>query len=535
MARIRYYGPSLVLIATVLVILLGGPQVMRQMVWAQQAEQVRQSRGHLMDKSQQLAELSDAFREVAKVVKPSVVHIEVSTSATSRRPTMRGSRPDPEDMLRRFFEERGRTFPDRPRDDPQSRRIPDRPQGNDTEDYRDYNMPQIYGNGSGWVYDDKGHIVTNYHVVRVADEIQVKFFDNTKRTAIVVGFDENADIAVLKIEDGGSVHPATLAEEPVEQGDIVFAFGSPFQKEFSMSQGIVSGKGRVVHILSYEDFIQTDAEIHPGNSGGPLTNIYGEVVGMNTAIATNTGVGQGVGFAIPANMLRHSVEQLIEFQEVRRGYLGVIIETVDDGMAETFGYDGQGVLIDDVLADGPAAGAGIERGDIIIAVDDRDVVTDTQLRHLIARYAPGSTVDITVFRDGEEHHIEVTLDKLPRGRISRRSSSPGGDGRDALPDELFEPLRKLGLEKVETFTEDMASDMRIDHVDGVFIHRVRPLSAAATQGLESNMLITEVMGVPIATVEELTQEIAKHDLNAGVRVTVRMGYMYRYVLLKLPD
>jgi serine protease Do len=238
--------------------------------------------------------LSEAFKDVARVVEKSVVSITVY----SKRPPTGGI---PEELLPLLPPGRA-------------------PKGN--SEFDDYDVPQQYGSGSGWIYDTKGHIITNNHVIDGADRIVVRFYDGSERDAKVVGVDTKTDIAVVKVK-GDDLHPAKRADKPVDQGEIVFAFGSPFRFDFSMSQGIVSAKGRQLGILrgaqGYENFIQTDAAINPGNSGGPLTNIYGEVVGMNTAIASRTGAYNGLGFAIPVRMVEQVGDQLIENGKVSRG------------------------------------------------------------------------------------------------------------------------------------------------------------------------------------------------------------------------
>ncbi|MEX0742495.1 MAG: trypsin-like peptidase domain-containing protein, partial [Phycisphaeraceae bacterium] len=321
MTRIRSYGPSFVLALMIAAVLLGGPHVVRQLAHAQQVVEVQQVRANLQNSP--LGDLSRAFRDVARVVEPSVVHISVSRQ-TPNQP-QGGQRPEgfeglpetPEDLRRWFFERR----PDRPqpRQEEQQQQPP-------APDY--YRAPIPFGNGSGWIHPDGQHIITNNHVIREADQIEVKFHDRTTARAEVVGRDEQTDIAVLKLVQEKDLHPSEIAEEPVDRGDIVFAFGSPFGFEFSMSQGIVSGKGRQIGILGsmgYENFIQTDAAINQGNSGGPLTNYHGQVVGMNTAIATETGGNMGIGFAIPADMIVGIVDQIIGSGSVTRGYLGVWI------------------------------------------------------------------------------------------------------------------------------------------------------------------------------------------------------------------
>ena len=279
MSRIRWYGPTVVLVITVLMVMVGGPGIVRQLEWTRTDAGIKFARERNA-KNPALADLNDAFRNVARMVKHNVVHIQVF------RKTNSGMSKREEEMLNRLLPGEKKSAPKE-------------------NDLRQYDVPQAYGNGSGWIYDAKGHIVTNYHVIEGADKIIVRFGDGSERVARIVGEpDEKTDIAVLKVREG-NLHPAELASEPVEQGDIVFAFGSPFRFEFSMSQGVVSGIGRELGILrgrrGYENFIQTDASINPGNSGGPLLNRSGHVVGIVTALAnpTDQDVFIGIGFAVP--------------------------------------------------------------------------------------------------------------------------------------------------------------------------------------------------------------------------------------------
>ncbi len=518
MNRIRWYGPSVLLIVALLATMWFGPQVMRQIAFAQENAHIVLARNSLTD-NPTLAELSDAYRKVAEVVEPSVVHIEVLSKAR-RSPS--GRNP---------FQ--GTPFEDYFRDFESPRQAPAQP---DDQKYDKYDPAIPQGNGSGWVYDDKGHIITNRHVVAGADEIRVTFHDGSTYDAELVNADEMTDIAVIKVKRDG-LHPAELATDPVEPGDIVCAFGSPFGFSFSMSQGIVSAKGRDIGILSrqggYENFIQTDAAINPGNSGGPLTNIRGEVVGMNSAIATRSAnpyeAGwMGIGFAIPVDMIRNVVDQIIATGSVSRGYLGVYIDDLKPEMAKTFGFDGKGVLINEVSADGPAAGK-LMPGDIITAVNGKAMDTTNLLRRFVASFPPQTTVKVTVFRPsddgkGKSMDIDITLGKLPppdqlaRGGSSSSEMTPGETSTPS--GKAMDMLRRYGIEDIATFTQDMATQSGATFHAGVLIQNIRDGSAATALKAGSPVLITRVMGADVSTVDQLMTELAKHDTTDGVRVRI---------------
>ncbi len=543
MTRVKSYGPAIVLIVTATTILFGGPYVARHMAWAAQEARIDVVRQDLRS-SKPLADLSAAFREVGKVVEPSVVHIAVSKKQTAPDADAAGPE-DPEDLLRKFFRDRkspGIPAPDDEEGDPAPAPAP-----RGKAPANPYDVPQPYGNGSGWVYSLGGNvsfIITNNHVVRDADEITVKFFDKTTRKATVVGTDPQTDIAVLKINQPTELHPATLSKETVEQGDMVFAFGSPFQFEFSMSQGIVSGKGRRLGILGtmgYEDFIQTDAAINPGNSGGPLTNIYGEVIGMNTAIATRTGSNSGLGFAIPSAMIKTVVDQIIAKGKVSRGYLGVFIQDLDEKMAKSFGYKGKGVLVEDFASpDAPAAKAGLKPGDIITAVNGIDVATATELRQIVAAVLPDQTIKLAVFREGKSISIDVKLSEQPANADAIGKAGPG-TGKDAAPGEpkidtaKLENLRKLGLEKVTTITSDLSQRLGLDAKSGVLVQEIRPGSVAYLEGLRPGVVISQAAGKDITSVGQLAETLAKANLKDGVQLRLNIQGVNRYVVLALPE
>jgi serine protease Do len=544
MRRIVHYGPSVVLAMVVVAAVVGGPFMARQIAYAQQQGRVAEARDRLASSAGPLLDLNESFRAVARTVEPSVVHVSVRRKP-GQAPTspFMGREIDPfERLLPPELRER---FPDlRPRREPQPQRDPR---------YEQYDVPREYGNGSGWVFEHangKRYIITNNHVVETADEVVVTFFDKSTAKATILGTDPQTDIAVLEIADPKLLHPSRLAGRPVAQGEIVFAFGSPFRFAFSMRQGIVSGDSRQLGILDrydpstgeaiqqgYENFIQTDAAINPGNSGGPLVNVQGEVVGMSTAIASNTGVFAGLGFAIPVDMVRDVAGALIEEGKVIRGYLGVWIRDLDPEMARTFGFEGQGVLIDSLTAeDSPAAKAGLQPDDIIVAVNNQKVDSASELRRQVARITPGQTVPIKVFREGREITVQVKVEVQPTDprTLARQERTELRD--ESAAGNQIESLRLLGLERLVTLTRQGAERLGLNFTPGVLVQDVRPNSIAASKGFVRGMIITQVQGEDVTSLEELAEKLAEHDLTQGVRFrVVDLRGIGRSLVLTLPQ
>ena len=370
MRRLTEFGPSLVVIATAALVLLAGPRLVRQLTFHQTEAQIVQAR-RALESTTVLDELNDAYRNIATMVEPSVVHI----SAFQRMPTVGGS---------------------------------------------------SLSSGSGWVYDNDGYIVTNHHVVADVDRIDVQLHSGAIREAELIGFDASTDIAVLKI-DPARLHPAVRAEssQAVEQGDLVFAFGSPFDFRFSISSGIVSGKGRHVGVIrdrignvGYENFIQVDAAINPGNFGGPLTDHRGRVIGMNTAIATggtrgglDEGQFAGIGLAIPLEMIEPVVDQIIDKGFVTKGFLGVEVDDLWPVDRRRLAFNGDGALIRNVQPGTPAFTSGVRIDDIVIAVDGAAIESRPQLQSKISSVLPGDTVELTIVRydDQGQQSAEMTI------------------------------------------------------------------------------------------------------------------------------
>lgn len=529
MNRIRWYGPTLILILTVLLVMFIGPRLTRQMVYAHKDAHVQLVRNSLTS-NPILEELSNAYRQVAEVVELSTVHVVTrSRQRNARLPS--GASPELKERLRRYLEQ----FGGQRRFEFDERRENDH--SPNEQDFDEFNVPEQGANGSGWVYDEKGHIITCAHVVEEADEIIVRFADGSEREAQLLEADPKTDVAVLKVE-GSDLHPAILARDSVQSGEMVFAFGSPFGNEFSMSQGIVSGTHREVGILGrygYENFIQTDAAINPGNSGGPLTNIHGEVVGMNNAIPTKTGWYNGVAYAIPIDTIEDVAEQLIHEGKVRRGYLGIYIADLDPKMASTFNFEGQGVLVQDAIKDGPASDAGIQHGDIIVKVNDKSVSTAEMLRRRVARHRPDTKLNVELFRDGKTLNIDIVIGELPDDP-HMAARWPQQNNKVNPEDSDVQTMYKIGIERIETFTEEFADRIDRNLIPGVVVLEVRPRSIAAASGLRPGLVITKVQGVAIETSGQFIKELNMHDLSRGVRIsTVNEENIAQFILLELDE
>ncbi|HNW59079.1 MAG TPA: Do family serine endopeptidase [bacterium] len=398
-----------------------------------------------------LQNLSKAFTQVAKIASPAVVTINSSAVVKSnvRNPFM----DDP--FFRQFFN------------------VPDQKQ-------------VMHGLGSGVIVNPDGYILTNNHVVKDADEITVTI-DKVEHEAKVVGKDPASDIAVIKIDKKGLPTINLGDSDKLEVGEWVMAIGNPFSDvlDKTVTAGIVSAKGRSLGsglgdgTLRYQDFIQTDAAINPGNSGGALVNLRGELVGINTAI-----VGQanaGVGFAIPINMARSIMEQLIKGGKVRRGWIGVQLEDVDEEKAEYFGLDKpKGVQVGDVLKDSPALKAGLKRDDIILKLNDLDVTSRDQLIAWVGSQAPDTRITMTIWRDKAIKTITLTLAERPADE-SMASEEGGESGQ----------IDKLGIE-VQELTRQLARQYGYEGQEGVVISSIDPNSVADRKGLREGDLILSV-------------------------------------------
>src|SRR3954468_22257292 len=437
-------------------------------------EEVRAGLSHAED-------LATAFRSVGKVVEPSVVNIQVR----KKGPDVRSLPIDPDD-LRKFFPK----GPDGEEVIPKNFRNP-RGGGQADPDQQDddaFEMPDQIGTGSGVIMeynDGKGYILTNNHVAGAAEELTITLADGREfHNGKVLGTDPKTDLAVIEIK-ADRLSPAKWGNsDDLQKGDWIMAFGSPFGYVGSMTHGIVSALNRQAGILGaagYESFIQVDAPINPGNSGGPLVNLHGEVVGINTAIASHSGGFQGIGFAIPSNQAKYVYTALKDKGKVVRGWLGVSIRDVakDLKVAQSFGYEGHtGVLVYQVLPETPAIGK-LQPGDIVTAVNGKEVQSVQELRNAIAAMPPGEQVKMNVFRNGKTQDVTIKLAEQPdnvlamRGnpREERSPKSPATTSADAL-----------GVQ-VQTLSGDMARKNNIEVKSGAVVLRVTRNSPAAKAGL----------------------------------------------------
>lgn len=474
------------------------PDLVSRFAYAVDSAQAAASRDRLAN----TGDLSTAFEEVAKVIKPSVVNIS-SVRRVGVKYQFRRS-PDPlfRDPFRDFF---GDDFLDRL--------------------LRQRGRQQGYvqrGLGTGVLVREDGYILTNNHVVNQADEVTVKLSDDRTFVAKVIGSDPKTDLAVVKI-DADDLRAAELGDsDDVRIGQWVVAVGNPFGLSNTLTAGIVSAKGRSnVGIVDYENFIQTDAAINPGNSGGPLVNLRGEVVGINTAIFTKSGGYMGIGFSIPINMAKSVLDSLIEDGRVVRGWLGVGIQNLNEDLAGSFGFTGEdGVLIGDVSPDSPADKAGLKSGDIITRYDGKEVDSTEALRSRVADTEPGTAVEIEVFRDGESKEMKVEIGELASGSASTREPSSAND--------LGMALRTLTPEMAQRFGYD-------DDAKGVVVTSVDPLSPADHAGIRVRDVIVSVQGRSVEDVHGFHAAIKKCDLKEGVRLGVRTGTMRRFVFLRADE
>jgi serine protease Do len=446
-------------------------------------------------------ELSEAFGYAAKKISPSVVtihavrHFKPSVDSGGRslpfgHPQLPEGLPD-NDLLRRFF---GDQLPNQ--------------------------LPPQEGIGSGVIVSADGFILTNNHVVGKADEVTVKLEDGKELPAEVVGRDPASDLAVIRVKATDLPVAALGDSHALKVGEWVVAAGNPFGLSDTITAGIVSAKGRAnVQIAEYEDFIQTDAAINPGNSGGPLVNLRGEVVGINTAIASRTGGNNGVGFAIPIDMAKSIMEALISKGHMTRGWLGVAIQPLTEQMAKSFGYDStEGALIGDVVKDGPALEAGLKQGDIVTELNGTKIKDVTQFRNLVAGTEPGTKVKIEIFRDGQNKTITV--------KLTQRSEQEGvAAANQGETDEL-------GL-TVSNLTPEVRRSLGLgSEVGGVVITEVDPNGVAYKAGLREGQLILDVHGKPVSNVAEFRSQVAKQDLKKGIRLRVQAGEQQVFVLLR---
>lgn len=383
---------------------------------------------------------------------------------------------------------------------------------------------KIQGLGSGVIVDsEKGYIITNNHVVEDADELKVTLGDKREFDGKVIGTDPQTDIAVIKI-DGKGLPSAKLGDsDTIRVGQWAIAIGSPFGLTQTVSVGIISATGRAnVGVAAYEDMIQTDAAINPGNSGGPLVNIKGDIIGINTAIFTRSGGYQGIGFAIPINMVKIIMKDLIDKGKVTRGWLGVVIQDIDPALAKSFNVTiTEGVLVSDIQDNSPAKEGGFERGDIVIEYDGKPMRDVNHLRNTVAQTEAGKKVKVKVLRDGKEKELTVKIGEQPSDLFAA--------GPEAAP-----AIKDLGM-TVQNLTKELAKSLGIEEDSGVIVSEVQPGSPAVTADIREGDLIKEVNRRKVTNVAEFRKALSEGDKEKSILLLVKRGEFSRYVIIKTKE
>lgn len=373
--------------------------------------------------------------------------------------------------------------------------------------------------GSGFIITEDGYAVTNNHVVKGASEVSVMFSDGRELDAKVIGTDPKTDLALLKIDSGEKFIPVKFADDKPRVGDWVVAVGNPFGLGGTVTTGIISGAGRDIGAGPYDNFLQIDAPINRGNSGGPAFNLKGEVVGINTAIFSPSGGSVGIGFAIPASTAEAIVADLKDDGNVTRGWLGVQIQQVSKDIATSIGLDKPtGTLIAAVTKDSPAEKSGLRTGDTILKVDGRDVKGPKELSRAVAKLKPGTSVEFTIFRNGKQRKVKVSIGTMPGDKVA--SANPKSDS-EADAD------RKLGLALAPS-----------EDGEGVLVANVMPGSPAAEQGIRSGDVILEIDGAfvdqPEAAVAAIRQSTSKSG-STPVLLLVKNDRGQRFVALNIAN
>jgi serine protease Do len=426
---------------------------------------------HAQEKAlENLKDTGKAFASVAREASPAVVFIKVEKTVTAS-PSMG---PFNDDFFKRFFGEPAPGQPQNP--SPQQKHM-------------------FQGQGSGFIISSDGYILTNNHVVGDADKVLVKLLDGREFTAKTIGTDPPTDVAVIKIE-AKNLPVLPLGDSgTLEVGEWVLALGNPFGLSHTLTAGIISALGRSrIGIADYEDFIQTDAAINPGNSGGPLINLEGRVIGINTAIFSQSGGYMGIGFAIPINLVKEINNQLIEHGSVTRGYIGVTAQDLTPELVQSFGLkDAKGALVAQVIPDSPAQKAGLKQGDVIVKFNGEPVDAIVPFRNKIAMTVPGTSVELTIIREGKEKVFPVTIEKIPSAEQVASTRPEGVD--------------KLGL-TVVTLTKEIADQYGYQGEKGIMVTQVDPGSIAARAGIRPGILVQEVNHKRIRDTNEFKQAVA---------------------------
>jgi len=379
--------------------------------------------------------------------------------------------------------------------------------------------------GSGVVISADGYIVTNNHVVENADNIRVTFNDRETYQAEVIGTDPQTDVALIKITTDRDLPYLKFGNsDALRVGQPVMAVGNPFGVGQTVTMGIVSAKGRSIGLMDYEDHIQTDAAINPGNSGGAMVNMRGEVVGINSAILSRSGGSQGIGFAIPANMVQHIISALREDGMVQRAWLGVQVQQVNQGIADYYEMDKPtGVLVARVNEDTPAEKAGLKDGDIILSIDGKSVDTVSQLRNTVSLLPVGKTVNLQLLRDGKPQTKKVTLDPLPAPENVAQGRTPSATADDGIEGVTVRALDQIARNRLNV----------LEDVDGLLVTGVETRSRAAREGLREGDVILEIDKEPVTSLREYREAI-KSAGDKGVLLRILRPSTGQRTLMVIP-
>lgn len=454
-------------------------------------------------------DLSAAFRQIAAEAVPSIVSIETVTKSKRVEGPVSASPFDDDSPFRQFF-----------RNDPRLEEFfrNRSPRGMVT--------PQRQSMGSGFIIDSNGTVMTNGHVVRGADEVRVRLHDGREFVAKDVKMDPRTDVAILKI-DATDLKPIRLGDSrAVEVGDWVLAIGSPFGLDMSVTAGIISAKGRSNRITERADFLQTDAAINPGNSGGPLISMKGEVIGINTAIATESGGYDGIGFAIPTHIAGWVSDQLLTAGEVKRGYLGTQIQAVDAKSAKQFNVKiNEGVIVHSILPGSPAEKAGLEPGDVVLNLNGQRIESPSSLQGVVEQLTIGKSYPLEIIRDGQTQKLSVTIEQLPKDiTVARR-----GEANQERPETRFD---NFGLE-LRTLTKDLARQFGTSSTSGVIVTGVEEGSIADQSGIKPGDQIEKVGGQQVMSVEDYERVKSSFAGSEGLVLNIRSTNGRRfYVVLK---
>ncbi|HRW58087.1 MAG TPA: DegQ family serine endoprotease [Chlamydiales bacterium] len=446
-----------------------------------------------------LEKTSKAFTAIGKNAMPAAVYIQASYD-TSQVAGSHGSQGQPYHSPNDFFEEFRRFFGEAP-----SENTPQR---------------QQIASGSGFIISSDGYIITNNHVIQNANEITVTTNNGKEYPAKLIGSDPRTDIAVIKVDETDLPYLKFGNSNTLEIGEWVIAIGSPFQLQSTLTVGVVSAKGRNnLRITDYEDFIQTDAAINPGNSGGPLLNLKGEVIGINTAIASTSGGYLGIGFAIPSNMAKHVIEQIIKNGTVSRGHLGIYLQSIDTEMAEALGLsDTNGALVAEVIKDSPAEKEGLKQGDVIIEYNGQKVKNMASFRNDMALLQPGDKVELTVLRGDKKKQLTITLGASPKEKLITKQTNALGI-EVAIPKDLSP--RILNSYAIDPETK------------GVVITSVKIGSIAHKAGLKPGMVILKINQKEILTPDDFQESLKDVEKKKHILLLVKQQNVTHFITIRM--